>query len=310
MNTIALCIPAYNAAWCLPRLLESAKKQSIPFDEILVYNDCSTDDTAAVAEKYGAKVINGIENKGCSFGKNALAEIAVSEWIHFHDADDELLPNFMDVAQKWLEKEKDIILLNFEYIDFNTKQIIAIADYDREKLLRNTPQFVLQNKIVNFAICKKASFVKMGGFDLHPDVLFNEDRAFYVNAVMHNLTFDYEPVITCINYKYAQSMSSNNQLKCLKAYYNVSLKIANSLGKVYPKDLANGLWDNATSAASYQDWKLVKQNIALATKLNGRIPENQSTIVKLLSFINPMLSYWIREKLIRLIKPELRKINE
>ena len=94
MSTLALCIPAYNAANYLPRLLQSAKDQSPPFDEILVYNDASTDETISIAEKFGARVISGKLNKGCSFGKNALGEYTKCEWVHFHDADDDLLPGF------------------------------------------------------------------------------------------------------------------------------------------------------------------------------------------------------------------------
>jgi glycosyltransferase involved in cell wall biosynthesis len=52
------------------------KKQQIPFDEILVYNDCSTDDTAVIAREYGATVITGDVNIGCSAGKNSLAIVA------------------------------------------------------------------------------------------------------------------------------------------------------------------------------------------------------------------------------------------
>src|SRR5690349_18185438 len=100
--TLSLCIPAYNAANYLPRLLTSARNQDIPFDEILVYNDCSTDDTENVAQKYGAKVINGDINRGCSHGKNRLAEISTCDWIHFHDADDDLLPQFTTLAHKWM----------------------------------------------------------------------------------------------------------------------------------------------------------------------------------------------------------------
>src|SRR5690348_347154 len=85
--TLALCIPAYNAGRYLPRLLRAAHAQEgPPFDEILVYDDCSTDDTAAIAGAYGATVIRGDVNRGCSFGKNQLAQRAVSDWIHFIDA--------------------------------------------------------------------------------------------------------------------------------------------------------------------------------------------------------------------------------
>lgn len=309
MSTIALCIPAYNAAWCLPNLLRSAKDLDLAFDEILVYNDCSTDDTEEVAIRYGAKVINGTENKGCSFGKNRLAEVAKSEWLHFHDADDLLLPNFTNVAHKWFEKKQkpDIILLNFEYKDVDNGKVLATLNYNRSKLLADTKRFVLENKIVNFAICKRESFNKIGGFDLDPKVLYNEDRAFYVRAAIAGLTFDYEPIITCVNYRYGNSMSVSNQLKCIEAYYNVSKKAVAKLGKEYPKEIALGLWDNATLAASYNAWPLVKQNIQLASKLSGRIPIGQKSLIKIISFLNPVLAYWIRERLIRAVKPNLRK---
>ena len=100
--SLALCIPAYNAALLLPKLLTSAREQAIPFDEILVYNDCSTDNTAEVARQYGATVVEGDVNSGCSTGKNRLAEVATSDWLHFHDADDDLLPNFTTVAHRWI----------------------------------------------------------------------------------------------------------------------------------------------------------------------------------------------------------------
>src|SRR3954453_5367691 len=101
--SLALCIPAYNAAAYLPRLLVSAIRQTLPFNEIWVYDDCSTDGTAAMAERYGARVMRGDVNRGCSIGKNRLAAETKCEWIHFHDADDELLPNFVERARVWME---------------------------------------------------------------------------------------------------------------------------------------------------------------------------------------------------------------
>ena len=97
-STLALCIPAYNAADHLPRLLESAQNQAKPFDEILVYDDCSTDNTAEVARSYGATVVSGDENRGCLYGRAQLAEYASTDWIHFHDADDDLLDGFAEAC--------------------------------------------------------------------------------------------------------------------------------------------------------------------------------------------------------------------
>ena len=69
--TLALLIPAYNAAIHLPRLLKSAC-QSEPFDEIWVYDDGSTDGTASVAEQHGARVLRSNRNQGCTTAKTVL----------------------------------------------------------------------------------------------------------------------------------------------------------------------------------------------------------------------------------------------
>ncbi len=102
---LALLIPAYNAADHLPRLFQSVDRQTEPFDEVWVYDDCSTDDTAAIAEGYGARVVRGDVNRGCTHGKSILVERTNCEWVHFHDADDLLLPNFVTCAHRWLSRE-------------------------------------------------------------------------------------------------------------------------------------------------------------------------------------------------------------
>ncbi|WP_293311983.1 glycosyltransferase family 2 protein [Pedobacter sp. UBA5917] len=311
MSSIALCIPAYNAAWCLPRLLESANQQAIAFDEILVYDDCSIDNTKEIAEKYGAIVISGDINRGCAFGKNQLAALVQSDWIHFHDADDELLPNFTQIAHKWINNSStpDIILLNYNYLDADSRQYIGGANFDRRELLENPARFVITNKIVNFAICKKSSFLHIGGFNQNAEVLYNEDRAFYIRALLHQLRFDYEPTITCINYKYAQSMSASNMLKCAQAHYYVSLELATALGKYYPLEISECFWKNAQLSAQYGDWQLTKKNISAARELNSKYPAEGNRLFKILCFFSPLFAYMLREFNIRLFKPQLRSVK-
>lgn len=82
-NTISLCIPAYNASTTLPALFRSIKAQKTPFYEVLLYDDCSLDNTKELAESYGFKVVSGRENRGCSFGKNQLAKHATGHWLFF-----------------------------------------------------------------------------------------------------------------------------------------------------------------------------------------------------------------------------------
>lgn len=310
MATLALCIPAYNAAKYLPRLLLSAKKQSIPFDEIFVYNDCSTDATAQVAEQYGAKVVNGDINRGCSYGKNALAGVLKSDWVHFHDADDDLLPEFTTLIHQWINssgKDHNVLLLNFDYIDFTSGELLGRPNHNLAELQKDPLKYAIKNKIVNFGVYKLSSFLAAGGFDLDENVLYNEDNAFHQRLAKHGLKFDYLPDITCINYRYQASMSASNRLKCARANYHVLAKTASTHGDIYPQELAGQLWICIASLASCQDWNYVRKALALTKKLGYRSPPEGDRSFRNLARINPFLAVWTREKMIRLFKPRLRK---
>jgi glycosyltransferase involved in cell wall biosynthesis len=301
MSTIALCIPAYNAAWCLPRLLNSAKQQQISFDEILVYNDCSTDETSAIARAYGATVIDGDMNIGCSSGKNKLAAIAKSDWLHFHDADDDLLPNFTTVAHKWIQKEDspDIVLLNYKQIDFLSGKLLGELDYDVKKLKSDTIKFCIDNKIVNFALIKKNPFLQIQGFDEDSSILFIEDRAFYIKAAISRLTFGYEPAVTCLNYYYLGSMSTANKARWPAAGYHLWVKVNESVGTRYPNEICSQLFQNAIWAGKANGWDTVKKSLALANKINPDFSPPGSRLFLKAFKVSPFYSFCLREMILR-----------
>lgn len=310
MATLALCIPAYNAENYLPGLLQSAKNQLVPFDEILVYNDCSTDNTAEVAAQYSAKVINGTVNKGCSFGKNQLAMATNCDWLHFHDADDDLLADFTTSVHKWINDfgdKYDILLLNFRYVDFTTGSSLGTANHDIAALHNDPLKYAIDHKIVNFGVYKRVTFLQAGGFDLDEKVLYNEDNAFHQRLAKQGLQFDYLPHITCINYRYDVSMSASNRLKCARANYHVLANTASTHGKVYPQEIGRQLWKCSTNLAAEQDWDYVKMALTLCKDLGYTSSTEDDAIFGTMAKINPFRAFWFREKMIRLFKPSLRK---
>jgi glycosyltransferase involved in cell wall biosynthesis len=306
---LALCIPAYNASAYLPRLLASAHRQKIPFDEILVYNDCSTDNTAQVAAEYGARVIEGDVNRGCSYGKNKLAEVTACEWIHFHDADDDLLPNFTALAHKWISKnvKPDIIVFNYSYVDYNDNRLLATGKQDRGALVKDAVKYTILNKIVNFGLYNRKSFINAGGFDTDPLVLYNEDVAFHCRMAIAGLSFDFENEISIINYKIGRSMSGVNQLKCAQAHFHVMRKNAEKVGEQYGYEIAQKLWANAGILMSLSDWETAKQAIELAVRLNGKRTLEDNCVLQWFSSVNPYWGYRFREYYIRAFKPALRR---
>ena len=85
----SIIIPAYNAAVTLPRCLDSVKGQ--PDCEILLIDDGSADETAAIAAKYGENIrILRTEHRGVSAARNRGLDLAQGEYILFLDADDTL----------------------------------------------------------------------------------------------------------------------------------------------------------------------------------------------------------------------------
>ncbi|MEP0548297.1 MAG: glycosyltransferase family 2 protein [Rhodothermales bacterium] len=314
--TLALCIPAYNASEYLPRLLTSAAEQTVRFDEVIVYDDCSADDTAAVAEAYGARVIQGDVNRGCSAGKNRLAEATACEWIHFHDADDDITLDLVERVRPHLERADapDVLLLHFEYRDHATDEHLSESSYDAALLRRDPVGFVVRHEVPNFGVYRRPAFLDAGGFDLDPNVLYNEDVAFHHRLALAGLRFDYEPALTCLNYRYSGSMSGANQQRCARAQVCVLEKttdVLRSRGMLapYAADLAQKFWKAGAFAAQYEAWESAVRAAHAAHDLGGRTPEAGSPAFRALATLHGPTALRLRERLIRTLRPHLRASN-
>ena len=86
----SVIIPAYNEEEYLPETLTSLKQSMDTFrelkGEIVVTNNNSTDRTAAIAEKYGARVVFE-EHRQISRARNAGAKEAAGKYLIFIDSD-------------------------------------------------------------------------------------------------------------------------------------------------------------------------------------------------------------------------------
>lgn len=70
-KTVSVVIPCYNGAPFLRETLESALNQTHPPLEVVVIDDGSTDDSAAIAESFGPPVrVIRQENQGESVARN------------------------------------------------------------------------------------------------------------------------------------------------------------------------------------------------------------------------------------------------
>ncbi len=94
--TATAVIPHWNRAGLLQALLETLKQQTRPFDQIIVADNGSTDDSAEVAERFGARVLRLGANLGFAAAVNRGIEAAKSDWVA-------ILNNDVTLAPDWLE---------------------------------------------------------------------------------------------------------------------------------------------------------------------------------------------------------------
>ena len=88
---LSVIVPAYKLADVLPRCVESVRAAGVPDVEVIVVDDDSPDDTAAVARSLGVIYLHQA-NQRQSAARNAGAAIATGEYVAFLDNDDAWLP--------------------------------------------------------------------------------------------------------------------------------------------------------------------------------------------------------------------------
>ena len=86
-DLISIIIPVKNGNKYLTQAIEGIQKQGMN-TEIIIVDDCSTDNTVDIAKSYGCKVIRHETSKGQVAGKNSGLKVANGKYILFHDHDD------------------------------------------------------------------------------------------------------------------------------------------------------------------------------------------------------------------------------
>jgi len=94
----SVIVPVHNGAATLGRCLSALAAASGPGVELLVVDDASTDESAAIAEANGATVVSRRTRGGPAAARNAGARAARGELLLFLDADCEIHPDALAIV--------------------------------------------------------------------------------------------------------------------------------------------------------------------------------------------------------------------
>ena len=105
--TVAVVIPTFNHAHFLAEALRSVLDQTRQADEIIVIDDGSTDDPAAVVAKFQRVRLIRQDNRGLSAARNTGLRSCTTSHVVFLDADDRLLPTALEVGLSCIAARPD-----------------------------------------------------------------------------------------------------------------------------------------------------------------------------------------------------------
>ena len=136
---VDIILPNYNKEFFLEETINSVINQNYNSWKLLIIDDCSTDNSKKIIQKFSnnkkIRIIYLKKNKGASFARNLGMRFSHSKYISFLDADDLWAPNKLNDQSNFME-EKDY---NFTYTDYtpfflknkkkNFKKKIIAPDY-------------------------------------------------------------------------------------------------------------------------------------------------------------------------------------
>lgn len=308
--TIAVVVPAFRATRFLPSLFDSIRAQELEFDEVIVCDDASGDDTASLAESLGARVMRRTENGGCSAAKNSGLAAVRSDWVHFHDADDGFGGEFLARARARLESDGenlDVLLFDVEQRDATSGQILARTALARSDLSLDPERYLVRHTVNNCGIYRTEFLRRIGGFPCDPATLYNEDRMFHLSLAMNGARFLVEDYIGYISYAWPNSMSHANQLRCLQASLAVCDHYAAQRPGANRDALGDMYWHLAAGLAAHDDLPSALKAADKAVACGLSRPNDSSRLFRILCAIDHRMAIRFRESMIRWLKPRLRR---
>ncbi|MBQ7479032.1 MAG: glycosyltransferase [Selenomonadaceae bacterium] len=107
---VTIIVPVYNVEEYLEECMQSLQNQTLRDWEAVCINDCSTDGSLGILQRYAAnddriRIVDNPCNKGVSCARNEGIRWARGKYIYFLDSDDVIVSSALEELQKLAEKE-------------------------------------------------------------------------------------------------------------------------------------------------------------------------------------------------------------
>ena len=119
---VSVIMPVYNAEQFLDRAIQSILNQTYDKWELLLIDDCSTDNSLKLINKYSdprIRLLVNETNRGIAQASNRGIEESKGKYIALLDDDDEAIINRLELQVEYMEEHSDVAILGGRSIDMD-----------------------------------------------------------------------------------------------------------------------------------------------------------------------------------------------
>lgn len=245
---ISVIVPIYNAANYLQKCLESLSSQDIDSYEVLLVDDGSVDDSAAICRSYVSKYTHfryfNKENGGVSSARNYGIEKARGDYIVFVDSDDYVDKDYLSIMfQLACTTNAEIViqgLIQHRKDESNKYEQFPDIISDTYKMDRK-----LFFKLIMFRgpYCKlfRTDIIQNNNIIFPENISYGEDALFYYQYLLNCNTIAFS---SSLGYNYIVKQNGSLSTKIhhpekLYFFYRERTRLVRHLQKLYGQDYYN-----------------------------------------------------------------------
>ena len=198
MYKLSIIIATYNAENTIKRCLESVFNNACSSKvELIVVNDCSTDNTLTLIEECAKakpeyidlKIINQKQNCGPAISRNVGLQNCNGLYVGFLDSDDELKPDYISTILNIIEESKaNVIGINADVDDNGGRYTLldneAVSNLEKYGLLKEALLF--SGDGFTWSHIYKKELIDRLDLDSLEKLIFTEDLNFNIEIALKN----------------------------------------------------------------------------------------------------------------------------
>lgn len=241
-DLVSIVMPSYNTADYIAESIKSVQAQTYSNWELIIVDDCSTDDSMDVIKAFKEpriRLLQNEKNSGAAISRNYALREAKGKWIAFLDSDDIWLPDKLEKQIRFMEDNN----YSFTFTDYRTCLNGAWMPY-----INTGPDVVTKKKMYDYCYFSTITVMyereKIGLVQI-ADLRKNNDYAMWLQAIEKSNAYR---LPECLSFyiKHDGSVSGGRKIKLIKWHYKL---FREGLGKnpvtscvLTINNLVHGVW--------------------------------------------------------------------